>query len=62
MRKNFLRINDLANELNVSKTTIWRWRVAGKLPAPISLSERVVGWQRNTIEKWIDEQKTIMPY
>jgi prophage regulatory protein len=62
MNKKFLRINDLAKELGVSKTTIWRWRSAGKFPKPISLSERIIVWPRATIDEWINEQTSISPY
>lgn len=34
----------------VSRRTIWEWEKKGKLPPPIRLSTRVIGWRRSTIE------------
>ncbi len=34
----------------VSRRTIWDWEKKGKLPPPIRLSTRVIGWRRSTIE------------
>lgn len=60
--KKFIRINELATYLNISKVTVWRWRKEGRLPAACAISPRVVGWKRETIESWLDEQTTELPY
>ncbi|HCH1720806.1 TPA: helix-turn-helix domain-containing protein [Vibrio parahaemolyticus] len=60
--RNFIRINDLATYLNISKVTVWRWRKEGRLPAACAISPRVVGWKRETIESWLEEQTTELPY
>ncbi|EJL6719476.1 helix-turn-helix domain-containing protein [Vibrio alginolyticus] len=60
--KKFIRINELATYLNISKVTVWRWRKEGRLPAACSISPRVVGWKRDTIELWLEEQTTELPY
>lgn len=38
----------------VSRRTIWAWEKKGKLPPPVRLSERVVGWRRSTIEALLE--------
>lgn len=58
----FIRINDLAKHLGVTKVTIWRWRKKGLLPPAITVSPRVVGWRYETIEKWIEQQATELTY
>ncbi|MFN1513685.1 helix-turn-helix transcriptional regulator [Vibrio owensii] len=60
--KKFIRINDLANQLDVTKVTIWRWRKEGRLPPATTISPRIVGWKCETIEAWLDEQTTELPY
>jgi excisionase family DNA binding protein len=47
-----LSARDLARELAVSRSTIWRWHAAGKLPLPIKVG-RAVRWSRDAIVRWI---------
>lgn len=57
MKSNSLmRANDLAQYLNVSTQTIWRWRKTGLLPTPISLGPRLVAWEQQVIEDWLANQ------
>ncbi|HCM1364855.1 TPA: helix-turn-helix domain-containing protein [Vibrio parahaemolyticus] len=60
--KKLIRINELATYLNISKVTLWRWRKEGRLPAACAISPRVVGWKRETIESWLDEQANNQSY
>lgn len=52
----FVRQEQLAKEIGVSVSTLWRWRRDGKMPPVVTLSSRVVGWQRKDIERWLEEQ------
>ncbi|OOF04375.1 helix-turn-helix transcriptional regulator [Salinivibrio costicola] len=52
----FIRQEQLAKEMGVSVSTLWRWRRDGKMPPVVALSSRVVGWQRKDIEQWLKEQ------
>lgn len=60
--RNFIRVSDLATYLNISKVTVWRWRKEGRLPPASAISTRIVGWKRETIERWLEEQTTELPY
>ncbi|ELA7326695.1 helix-turn-helix transcriptional regulator [Vibrio alginolyticus] len=60
--KEFIRINDLAQYLNVSKVTIWRWRKSGQLPSITALSPKIVGWPKETIDKWLEHSTGSIPY
>ncbi|OOI03172.1 transcriptional regulator [Vibrio sp. OULL4] len=60
--KEFIRINDLAEHLNISKVTIWRWRKSGQLPAPTAVSPKIVGWKKETIETWLEQSTGSIPY
>ncbi len=60
--RNLIRINELATYLNISKVTVWRWRKEGRLPPPRALGPKIVFWERETIEAWLDEQAKELPY
>lgn len=51
-----LRVADLEVLLNLSRTTIWRLRRAGKFPQPIRLSANAVGWFAYVIYEWMAER------
>lgn len=42
---------------NIHKTTLWRWEKTGKLPPPIRLSSRVIGWRKSTLEAFIAQHQ-----
>lgn len=54
-----IRPNQLAQELGVSKTTIWRWRQQGEIPHPITFGPRLVGWERAEIKKWLKRKRNM---
>ena len=47
-----LTADHLAKLLCVSRLSIWRWRAAGRLPAPLRIG-RVIRWRRSEIETWL---------
>ena len=53
-----IRYGDLAEELGVSKSTIWRWRRKGEMPSPLSLGPRVIAWERAVIEQWLESKRS----
>lgn len=38
----------------IARNTLRSWEASGKLPAPVRLSERVIGWRRSTIEALLE--------
>lgn len=34
---------------NIARNTLRNWEISGKLPPPIRLSDRVIGWRKSTI-------------
>ncbi|WP_330110344.1 helix-turn-helix transcriptional regulator [Methylophaga thalassica] len=52
-----VRPSELASELGISQTTLWRWRHQGFIPQPINLGPRLVGWERLEINNWIQSLK-----
>jgi predicted DNA-binding transcriptional regulator AlpA len=47
-------IDDVAQLTGLGVATLYRYRAAGKLPAPIRLSAGAVRWRRSDIELWIE--------
>lgn len=38
----------------IARNTLRNWEASGKLPPPVRLSERVIGWRRSTIEALLE--------
>lgn len=51
--KRFLSPAELAKELDVSKSTLARWRAEGVGPPPTRIGPRSIVYQRAGIERWI---------
>ena len=51
-----IRYSELAKELGVSKSTIWRWRNSGRFPRPLNLGPRIVGWRTSDIQDWLNNE------
>jgi prophage regulatory protein len=48
-------LQELANLVNKSKVTVWRWWAKDKiLPEPIIINGRCLGWKQSVIEEWLD--------
>ncbi|HOD96470.1 MAG TPA: helix-turn-helix domain-containing protein [Candidatus Hydrogenedentes bacterium] len=47
-----LTVNSLADKLEVSRRTIWRWRDSGALPAPVRIGG-TVRWRNDVINAWM---------
>ena len=48
-----LTASDAARLLGVARSTFSRWRNAGRLPAPLWVSERP-RWKRSELRAWLD--------
>lgn len=50
-----ISLQELANQVNKSKVTVWRWWAKDKiLPEPIIINGRCLGWKQSVIEEWLD--------
>jgi len=49
-----IRVAQLAINLGISESTVWRWASEGKLPKPIKLSKRVTVWDQDAVQKAIE--------
>lgn len=58
--KQMLRVSEIAEWLNVSKTTIYQWVKDGNFPQPIILgmSNRSAAsrWRKEEIDQWLESR------
>lgn len=52
MTEKLLDVAALAELLGCSQRAVWKWRDAGRLPAPVQLG-RLVRWRESDISSWI---------
>ena len=50
---NVLRRKQLENQLNLSRSSIYKMIADGTFPKPIKLGRRAVGWRAEDVEKWL---------
>jgi predicted DNA-binding transcriptional regulator AlpA len=46
-----LTAEDVAQILQISPRTVWRWRRAGRLPPPLRYSKSCVRWRASDIQQ-----------
>lgn len=52
----FYRVTQLAQILNVSKSTIWLWVKKGTFPKPYYLGDNTTAWSAEDVCCWIDSR------
>jgi len=53
--RQFIDIPELAERLQVSRTTLKRWNRNGYMPHGIRVGPRLLRWKREIIDGWIDD-------
>ena len=51
-----LRSPEVEARTGLSRSTIYRWRVAGRFPPPVVMGGRTVGWLESDVDTWIRER------
>lgn len=51
------RRKEAADYLSISLTTLWEWCKAGRLPHPIKMGPRAVGWRKSTLDQFISSRE-----
>jgi prophage regulatory protein len=59
--KAILRVADVLALLSISKPTLYRWMHNGLFPNRFQYGPRCVGWERKTVEDWIEAKRTAVP-
>lgn len=54
-----LRLSDVTALTGRSRSSIYEDLAAGRLPRPIKLGPRAVGWLRRDIDAWLAERITV---
>jgi prophage regulatory protein len=54
-----LRFRDVEQATGLSRTTIWRERLAGRFPKPVRLTATLCGWRASDITAWIEGRPDI---
>lgn len=49
-------LTQLMNKIPFGKSTIYAYVKAGKMPAPIKLGDRAVGWVEEEVDAWLTER------
>ena len=56
-----LRLPEVMARTGLSRTTIYRWRLAGRFPQAVRLGTRCVGFIESEIEEWLRERMAERP-
>ena len=51
-----LRVPEVEARTGLSRTTIYRWRVAGRFPQAVALGAHSMGWIESDVDEWIRER------
>ena len=58
MEKAVLRAHELALQLAISRSTLWRWcKTKAHFPQPKKISEGVTVWFADEVQEWLDNQR-----
>ena len=55
-RTNIIRLGQVRARTGLSRSTLYAYIRDGRFPAPITISERCVGWVEAEIDQWIAER------
>ncbi|WP_306155166.1 AlpA family transcriptional regulator, partial [Roseovarius sp. MMSF_3281] len=47
---------DVQKITGLSRSTIYRHINAGTFPAPVKLTERLIGWHSTSIQEWLESR------
>jgi prophage regulatory protein len=56
-RGRFLRLDDMIASTGLSEATIRRRVKAGKMPKPVAITKRCVGWWEHDFTEWASQQR-----
>lgn len=49
---------EVAAALRISRVSLWKWRRAGRFPAPIVLGPRTLRWPESAVANFLESRKT----
>ena len=54
--RQILRMREICQLTTFSRSTIVRKIANGTFPRPFRLSEKILGWRRGTVERWLENR------
>jgi prophage regulatory protein len=54
----FVRVHTVADLFAISPSNVWRWVKAGRLPAPLKLSEQTTAWRVGDLREALAKAST----
>lgn len=59
MGERILRTQHVCKKLNISATSLWRYRKSGVFPDPCKIEgSSVCGWRESVVDEWISKNFT----
>lgn len=56
MSDKIIRWPEVKERVALSRTTVWRLIQQGTFPAPVKLTDRLVGWREAEIASWLSDR------
>jgi len=53
--KQYLRAQQVADHLGISKSSVWRWASENRLPKPIKLAGRTTVWDAADVQETVEK-------
>lgn len=54
-----IRVKELAQNLSVSKATVWRWVALGKFPKPLRIGAGTTVWRVEDVDAFVAKQSEV---
>jgi prophage regulatory protein len=54
-----LRLRDVERATGLSRTTVWRERLAGRFPQPVRLTATICGWRASDLNAWLNSRRQL---
>jgi prophage regulatory protein len=61
LKKEMIRLNELTEHLNVSKSTLYRLRRSSDFPKPVAIGPRAIFFFVEEVEVWLEKREQL-PY
>lgn len=53
--RRIMRRKEVAAELQICRTTLWRWIKEGKFPQPRAYGPNTMGWPEAVVDEWFEK-------
>ena len=53
-----MKVKEVAEQIGLSVATVWRMVAAGTFPRPVNIAPRATRWRSDSVETWIESQRS----